>query len=149
MAEAAAASLRLQVANLVEFARASKGRKLRAALESSTIDSSELVNARSDPGGWTCLHTAAYQGNTRMVRLLLEYGARVTVRSHAGYTAVDYAHRKGHVDVEDILISALKDEVKAENSRRRSAALAASSSRTPPPPSSSSPSSSSKTVSFG
>ncbi|KNC54585.1 uncharacterized protein AMSG_01441 [Thecamonas trahens ATCC 50062] len=122
MAEAAADQLRQQVSELVKLSRAGSVKRLRSRLEALSHEAPEVVNARCDPGGWTCLHTAAYQGNKGCVRLLLEHGAKSTIRTHAGYLAIDYARRKGHAEIEEILYDALQREVELENERRRLAA---------------------------
>lgn len=49
------------------------------------------LESTRQPGGWTALHLAASAGNARLVRLLLERGARVDCRSQEGHTPLHLA----------------------------------------------------------
>ena len=56
------------------------------------------MNARQGTGGlgFTPPMEAAFNGQTEMLDLLLEYGADRTMRNDKGFTAADYARRNGH-----------------------------------------------------
>jgi hypothetical protein len=62
------------------------------------------INA-GNRNGETPLHLAAEQGNSDIVKILLEQGAMVdAVETAAGYTPLHYAARQGHSDLCDLLI---------------------------------------------
>lgn len=67
-----------------------------------------LVEHRADvnaieEGGYTPLHQAADLGDVEMVRLLLERGARIDVKTEDDRTPQDLARAKGHVAVAEKL----------------------------------------------
>ena len=70
--------------------------RLRALLE----ERQELLQARSQPHGWTLLHAAAHHGHLSVVELLLERGLDVNERETGDCTyAMHWAAAAGHVDV--------------------------------------------------
>jgi ankyrin repeat protein len=56
------------------------------------------VNAGVE-GGHTPLHSAAFNGNVAIVRLLLARGADPNAAKDDGKTPLDLARERGHVDV--------------------------------------------------
>jgi len=61
------------------------------------LDKGADVNKGMD-NGWTPLLVAIYNGNAKMVKLLLDYGADITGREPMGHrTPVQLAEEKGHV----------------------------------------------------
>lgn len=104
----------------VDAAREQNVKVLRQQIEAMReLDLVELVNVRSKPGGWTALQTAAYQGQLISCQILVESGAKVSLRSPAGYTAIQYAHRKGRDEVEEFLVNAFEIEMKQALARRQ------------------------------
>ena len=59
----------------------------------------------------TPLHYAVSYGRELAVKLLLEHGARLDIKSHSGLTAKDYAQIRGYTDIQLLL------EIAAEESR--------------------------------
>jgi ankyrin repeat protein len=55
--------------------------------------------------GWTALHYAAFQGQTTVVKYLLENKAEVDARAPNGVTPLMAAVRNGHVDVAKLLLA--------------------------------------------
>ena len=72
------------------------------------------IGATNDRGK-TALHLAAENNHVALVRLLLEYGARLNVRSDGGWTALHNAADRGHVEVASLLLEC-KAEVNAGTS---------------------------------
>ncbi len=66
------------------------------------LDAGAEVNA-TQHGGYTALHSAAMHGDPDVVRLLRERGADSSLASDDGSTAADFARRKGHEGVLDLL----------------------------------------------
>jgi len=50
-------------------------------------------------GGFSALHGAAQRGSLKLVRLLLEHGAPVELRTDAGLSPEDLARKAGHEEV--------------------------------------------------
>lgn len=71
------------------------------------IDAGAPVNA-PHLGGGTPLHTAAFTGDARSARMLLERGADPTKKTDDGKTAIDVARERGHDDVARMLETAAK-----------------------------------------
>ena len=65
------------------------------------------VNRRSDPGGWTLLHAAAFTGNTEMLELLISRGAEPAPVAGAsqGETPLGVAFYFGHEEAADLLVA--------------------------------------------
>ena len=61
------------------------------------------VNVQGKLEGFTALMTAAAEGQAEVVRLLLQYGAEPGLEDKDGDTAEDFALRKGHTTVVDLL----------------------------------------------
>lgn len=71
---------------------------------------SQLQTDRSVAGsvgsdGWTLLQREALAGNLGVVKLLVTFGADVSVRSPNGYTAAELAQKIGWTEVADFLLS--------------------------------------------
>lgn len=60
------------------------------------------VNA-TQQGGFTALHSAAFNGSQDLVRLLLEHGADATLQTADTQTAQDLAREKGHTQIAELL----------------------------------------------
>jgi ankyrin repeat protein len=56
-----------------------------------------LANAPEEKGG--ALRFAAFKGDARMIRLLLEFGADATLQNDNGHSALDYARQGKHAEV--------------------------------------------------
>lgn len=54
-------------------------------------------------GGFTALHSAAFNGSTEVVRLLLERGANRELQTDDAQTAADLAREKGHREIAALL----------------------------------------------
>ena len=67
-------------------------------------DDPSQANAPNQQGG--ALRFAAFQGDTEMVRLLLEFQADPTLANENGHTAVDYAERSGNDEIVGLLNNA-------------------------------------------
>lgn len=50
------------------------------------------------PGGWGCIHYSAYSGSSELLAYLLDLGADVNKESHDGWTPLQLAVSRGHVD---------------------------------------------------
>ncbi|TYZ66273.1 hypothetical protein PybrP1_005425 [[Pythium] brassicae (nom. inval.)] len=59
----------------------------------------------SQSGGFSMLHCAALTGNTQIVMMLLQCGADVMALTDDGYTALDLAIWKGHLQIIELLRS--------------------------------------------
>jgi ankyrin repeat protein len=74
-----------------------------------------LLDLETDPNamasnGRGALHEAAWSGHREMIRLLMDRGARLDVRSRAhGGTAVGYAHHAGRFELRDWLLERSRD----------------------------------------
>ncbi|XP_019637301.1 PREDICTED: uncharacterized protein LOC109479753, partial [Branchiostoma belcheri] len=62
------------------------------------------VNQRFTLGGWTALHVASKNGQTGVVKLLIQHGADLTVRSKGDRTALHVASGNGQAEVVKLLI---------------------------------------------
>ena len=65
------------------------------------------VDLRSEPGGWTLLHAAAFGGDTDVLRLLLSRGADTdpVATASEGETPLGVAFQFGHEQAADLLVS--------------------------------------------
>ena len=65
------------------------------------------VDARSEPGGWSALHYAAYAGRAEVAELLLERGAdaRPAASAYRGETPLMLAFYFGHERTADVLVA--------------------------------------------
>lgn len=72
------------------------------------IDAGVDMNHRVDPlrPQWTPLFRFAYSNNIPLARYLISRGADVNLRDSKGLTALDYARRKGHEAMVDLLLKA-------------------------------------------
>ena len=64
------------------------------------------IETRTEPGGWTPLHAAAFTGNAEMVELLISRGADPAPVAHAseGETPLGLAFHFGHEEAADLLV---------------------------------------------
>uniref|UniRef100_A0AAV1V9U6 Uncharacterized protein n=1 Tax=Peronospora matthiolae TaxID=2874970 RepID=A0AAV1V9U6_9STRA len=63
------------------------------------------VAALTDSGGFSMLHCACLVGNTQIAMMLLQYGADVLALTDDGYTALDLAIWRGHLQIIELLRS--------------------------------------------
>uniref|UniRef100_M4BQP1 Uncharacterized protein n=1 Tax=Hyaloperonospora arabidopsidis (strain Emoy2) TaxID=559515 RepID=M4BQP1_HYAAE len=63
------------------------------------------VAALTDSGGFSMLHCACLVGNTEIAMMLLQYGADVLALTDDGYTALDLAIWRGHLQIIELLRS--------------------------------------------
>ena len=68
------------------------------------LDHGAEVNAKQ-AGGFTALHSAAFNGSTGLVRLLVERGADASLTTDDGQTAEALAREKGHEAIVQLLAS--------------------------------------------
>ncbi len=78
------------------------------------------VDATNEVGA-TALHYAAYQGNRKAAKLLLDFGSDVNAREKAGFTPLHYAAVWGHNDVMKLLLKQDQVEVDARDARGETA----------------------------
>jgi ankyrin repeat protein len=69
------------------------------------LDSGADPNGRQN-GGYTALHEAAFNGNSAMIRLLLERGANPGLANDEGKLPADLAKSRGHSEAERLLVIA-------------------------------------------
>ncbi|HYO69076.1 MAG TPA: ankyrin repeat domain-containing protein [Archangium sp.] len=95
-----------------EVLRPRAARQLSLAVSRGDVAAADLWLLLVDPDrmAHSVLGEAARQGNTEMVRLLLERGADVNHRGKDGPTPFQLAARHGHLDVMRQLITAGADE---------------------------------------
>lgn len=72
-------------------------------LAAEAIRRGARVNAQIEGPGSTALMFAALNGNQALVALLLSQGADASLRNARGQTAQDFAQRKGHVELVQML----------------------------------------------
>ena len=65
------------------------------------------VNVQGTLEGFTALMTAAAEGQTEIVRRLLDHGADRSLEDKDGDTALSFARQKGHAEVVELLESEL------------------------------------------
>lgn len=63
----------------------------------------------SDKFGRTSLHLASSRGDTEIVELLLEAGAKVNDKNKFGWTPLHLASRQGHIEIVQMLLKAGAD----------------------------------------
>ncbi len=70
------------------------------------LDQGLDLEQRTEPGGWTPLHAAAFTGNAEMVRLLISRGAEPAPVAYAseGETPLALAFHYGHEEAADLLV---------------------------------------------
>ena len=74
----------------------------------------QSVNAQ-DINGDTALHRAAEAGHLEVVRVLLEFGADLSIKNNKGETPLDMARENKHSDVVEVLQQATSRPVKSAN----------------------------------
>ncbi|RRD41117.1 ankyrin repeat domain-containing protein [Leptotrichia sp. OH3620_COT-345] len=74
----------------------------------------DLVNEKSGTDGWTPLEDATLKSNTRIVKLLLLYGANPLIKDNNGGTAMDMATEFGKGEIVKLLRDKIK-EIRREN----------------------------------
>jgi ankyrin repeat protein len=72
-------------------------------LAAEAIRRGARVNAQIEGPGSTALMFAALNGNQALAALLLAQGADASLRNARGQTAQDFAQRKGHADLAQLL----------------------------------------------
>eukprot|EP01047_Picozoa_sp_COSAG01_P023806 COSAG01_NODE_1450_length_10270_cov_8.297218_2_plen_350_part_00 len=73
------------------------------------LDGGFNVNARSTTQGYTALHWAAERGHVRIIKVLLEHKADITIKTHGGTTAEDIACTHGHHIAETLVMVVSSD----------------------------------------
>ena len=70
------------------------------------LDRGVDIDTRTEPGGWTPLHAAAFTGNVEMVELLISRGAEPGVVADAseGETPLGLSFHFGHEEATDLLV---------------------------------------------
>ncbi len=81
-----------------------------AAIATVLLDHGAEVNAKQ-AGGFTALHSAAFNGSTELVRLLLERGAEASLKTDDGQTAEALAREKGHENIVQLLATGASTRV--------------------------------------
>ena len=79
------------------------------AVEMLLKSDSTLVNEKSGTDGWTPLQDATLKSNTRIVKMLLDYGADPLARDYKGGTAMDMATEFGKGEI----VKLLRDKIKS------------------------------------
>ncbi|XP_058780988.1 potassium channel AKT1-like [Vicia villosa] len=69
------------------------------------------VSTPNEHGGSTALHAAVSEGNTEMVRLLLDQGADVDKKDGAGWTPRGLAEHQGHEEIK-LIFQNIKEKIK-------------------------------------
>lgn len=62
-----------------------------------------FVNEKTNDKGWTSLHYASRYGHIETVRYLLNKGANKELKTSDGYTPLDFAKEKEHIEIISIL----------------------------------------------
>jgi len=65
-------------------------------------DNPDYISSTDDKG-WTPLHTAAYNGQKNLIKLLMANGAEINAIAKDGVTPIDVAAMNGHRDAVDLL----------------------------------------------
>ncbi len=73
-----------------------------------------LVNVKSGTDGWTPLEDATLKSNTKIIKLLLSYGANPLIKDNNGGTAMDMATEFGKGEIVKLLRDKIK-EIRKEN----------------------------------
>lgn len=71
-------------------------------LKRGGVDAANECHAET---GNTLLHTAARMGNSKMLKLLIDFGANVNAVSKKGYTPLHVAAWSGHVECVEVLLA--------------------------------------------
>ena len=69
------------------------------------VSTGVAIDAKDKGLGWTALHLASYWGKSEVVALLIDLGADVTMRDHAGYTPLCWAAGALRGETVEVLIS--------------------------------------------
>jgi len=64
------------------------------------ISKGASINLVSGPEKWTPLHRAAADGNFEIIKLLMEHGADLTIKTCAGHVARDFAFGRNREIIE-------------------------------------------------
>ena len=90
-----------------EIIKLGEKRKYREVEEALSRDAGSAFTVNSvNSHGATALHHAAHNGDVRLVRLLVDFGANVDVRNKELYTPLVFAAMKGHTQVVNVLLDA-------------------------------------------
>eukprot|EP00051_Salpingoeca_urceolata_P005315 m.72059 g.72059 ORF g.72059 m.72059 type:complete len:145 (-) comp14231_c1_seq2:1369-1803(-) len=92
-----------------------------AAVEAALNDGADVTATDHEREGWTCLHLAAFWGNTEVCRYLLEHGAQIDARDQASWTPLHRASFHGHADVVAALLESDVDAIKLLDKNGKSA----------------------------
>ncbi|XP_026189784.1 ankyrin repeat domain-containing protein 65 [Cyclospora cayetanensis] len=94
----------VDAAAVAAFHKSVRSGDLDAVEKVLTIPQNSWLAVAVDAHRRTALHLAAFDGNDRMVRLLLRGGAQLKAPACDGMTALHFASQKGHKDVLETLL---------------------------------------------
>ena len=90
-----------------------KNNEIFEAVEILLKKDARLANVGSNVDGWTPLQDATLKANSRIVKMLLEYGANPTITDKHGGTPMDMATKFGKGEI----VKMLRDYIKANRGR--------------------------------
>lgn len=94
---------------LIEAAKEGNVKKVEELLKKSGVN----LNEKDSGSGMTALMWASYKGHEKVVKLLLEYGAKVDEKDNHGRTAFEWAHDFGQKNIfKPLILYANKEMLK-------------------------------------